>query len=194
MRAAVGSMMAGGGCRGVSPSALVQRLRSIGGRKRNFKLMDLVPLGVGSPTLRYRQKLLQASAGGSRLGCVHGGIIPSFDKCSPASACQTSGGHDAATTFRPNSVWIVNRPANSPVLIADLARHPILWKNVFFRRDWNEKPHVPDGNRPCDTFWWRLWGEPRQPIRSIPETVEVIRGAASDAVARRVWNPGCNFG
>jgi hypothetical protein len=68
------------GCRGVSPSALVQRLLSIGGRELNFKLMDLIPLCVSSPTFRYRQKLVQASAGGHRLWCVHGGIIPSFDK------------------------------------------------------------------------------------------------------------------
>ena len=77
-RAAVGSMMTGRGCRGVSPSALVQRLFSIGGRELNFKLMDLVPLGVSSPTLRYRKKLVQPSAGGHRFWCVHGGIIPSF--------------------------------------------------------------------------------------------------------------------
>src|ERR1700746_2172466 len=80
LRAAVGSRMAGGGSRDVSPGALVLRLRSIGGRELNFKLMDLVPLGVGSPTLRYRQKLLQASPGGHRLWCVHGGIIPLFRK------------------------------------------------------------------------------------------------------------------
>jgi uncharacterized protein (DUF779 family) len=80
LRAAVGLRMTGGGCRGVSPSALVQRLLLIGGRELNFKLMDLIPLGVSSPALRYRQKLVQASAGGHRLWCVHGGIIPSFDK------------------------------------------------------------------------------------------------------------------
>lgn len=78
LRAAVGITMTGGGCRGVSPSALVQRLLSIGGRELNFKLMDLVPLGVSSPTLRYHKKLLQPSAGGHRFWCVHGGIIPSF--------------------------------------------------------------------------------------------------------------------
>jgi hypothetical protein len=98
----------------------------------------------------------------------------------------------AATTFGPNSVWAVNRPANSAVLITDLARRPIFWKNVFFRRDRNEKPHVPDRSRPCDTCWGRLWRQPRQPIRPIPEAVEVIRGAASNAVARRVWNCRCN--
>jgi hypothetical protein len=66
-RAAVGLRMTGGGCRSVSPSALVERLLSIGGRELNFKLMDLIPLGVSSLALRYRQKLLQASAGGHSL-------------------------------------------------------------------------------------------------------------------------------
>jgi hypothetical protein len=109
------------------------------------------------------------------------------------SHCSARFADHAATTFGPNSVWVVNRPANSAVLVTHLARHPILWKNVFFWRDRNDKPHVPDRSRPCATFWRRLRGQPRQPIRSIPESVEVIRGAASNAVARRVWNPRCNF-
>jgi hypothetical protein len=94
--------------------------------------------------------------------------------------------------LRPNSVWGVNRPANSAVLVTDLARRPILQENVFFWRNGNEKPHVPDRSRPCDTFWGRLWRQPRQPIRPIPEAVQVIRGAASNAVARRVWICRCN--
>jgi hypothetical protein len=93
LRTAMGPRMTGGGCRSVSASALVQRLRSIGGRELNFKLMNLIPLGVSSPALRYREKLLQARAGGRRLWCGHGGIIPSFGKCSPASTRRTSGGH-----------------------------------------------------------------------------------------------------
>ena len=68
--------MTGAGCNGISSSALVQRLLSICGRELDLKFMDLVPLGVGSPALRYGEKLLQASAGGHRLRCVHGGIIP----------------------------------------------------------------------------------------------------------------------
>src|SRR5205814_3819828 len=75
--------MTGAGCNGISSSALVQRLLSICGRELDLKFMDLVPLGVGSPALRYGEKLLQASAGGHRLRCVHDGIIPSFDKYGP---------------------------------------------------------------------------------------------------------------
>jgi hypothetical protein len=41
-------------------------------------------LGISSLALRYRQKLLQATVGGNRLWCIHGAIIPSFDKGSPA--------------------------------------------------------------------------------------------------------------
>src|SRR5215831_14511545 len=80
LHAAAGPRMTGDCCSGVSPSALVQRLLSIGGRELNFKLMDLIPLGVSSLALRYRQKLLQASAGGHRLWCIHGAIISSLDK------------------------------------------------------------------------------------------------------------------
>jgi hypothetical protein len=76
--------MTGGGCKGVLPSALLQSLLSIGGRKLDFKLMDLIPLGISSLALRYRQKLLQATVGGNRLWCIHGNIIPSFDRGSPA--------------------------------------------------------------------------------------------------------------
>ena len=89
LRAAVGPRMTGGGCRGVSPSALVQRLLPIAGRELNFKLMDFIPLGVSSPALRYRQKLLQASAGGHRLWCVHGAIIPSISALPPAQVRAT---------------------------------------------------------------------------------------------------------
>ena len=63
LRAGAGPRMTGGDCRGVSPSALLQRLFSIGRGELNLKLMDLLPLGVRSPALRYGQKLLQAAAG-----------------------------------------------------------------------------------------------------------------------------------
>jgi len=66
LRAATGLRMTGGGYRGVPSSALLPSLLSIGGRELNFKLIDLIPLGVGSLPLRYRQKLLQATAGGYR--------------------------------------------------------------------------------------------------------------------------------
>src|SRR4030095_1149915 len=150
-RAAMGPRMTGGSCRSVSPSALVQRLLSIGGRELNFKLMNLIPLGVSSPALRYREKLLQASAGGHRLWFGHGGIIPSFDSAVPPARGElaavmlgearalTDGpvptldrvfADHPATTFGPNSVWVVNRPANSAVLITDLARRLLTWENV----------------------------------------------------------------
>jgi len=65
----------GGRCAGILPNALVLWLLSIGGREVDFKRMNLIPLRVGSPALRYRQELLQAGAWGSRFWCVHGGII-----------------------------------------------------------------------------------------------------------------------
>jgi len=80
LRAAAGLRMNGGGYSGVSPSALLRSRLAIGGRELDFKLMDLIPLGISSLTLRYRQKLLQASAGGHRLWCMHGRIIPLLDK------------------------------------------------------------------------------------------------------------------
>src|SRR5208282_1154360 len=58
LRAATGPGSPGGGCGGVSPSALFQRLFPIGGGELNFKLMDLIPLGVSALALRYRQKVL----------------------------------------------------------------------------------------------------------------------------------------
>src|SRR5216684_2826717 len=83
LRAAAGLRMTGGGYRGVSPSALLRSLLAIGGRELNFKLMDLIPLGISSLTLRYRQKFLQATTGRHRLWCRHGDIIPSFDRAAP---------------------------------------------------------------------------------------------------------------
>ena len=80
LRAATGPRLTCGGCRDVSPSALLQRLLPIGGGELNFKFMDLIPLGVSALALRYRQKLLQASAGRHRLWCMHGGIIPSWTR------------------------------------------------------------------------------------------------------------------
>ena len=84
LRAAAGLRMTGRGYRDISPSALLRSLLAIGGRGLNFKLMDLIPLGISSLTLRYRQKFLQATAGRHRLWCMHGDIISSSDRCSPA--------------------------------------------------------------------------------------------------------------
>jgi hypothetical protein len=58
LRAATGPRLIDGGCRGVSASALLQRLLPIGGGALDFKLMDLIPLLVGPLTLRYRQRFL----------------------------------------------------------------------------------------------------------------------------------------
>ena len=84
LRAAAGLGTTGGGYRGVSRKALLRRLLAIGGRELDFKLMDLIPLGIRSLTLRYRQKFLQATAGRHRLWCMHGDIISSFGRCSRA--------------------------------------------------------------------------------------------------------------
>ena len=80
LRATTGLRMNGGGYSAVSPRVLLRSRRAIGRRELDFKLMDLIPLGIRSLTLRYRQKLLQASAGGHRLWFIHGRIISSLDK------------------------------------------------------------------------------------------------------------------
>jgi len=59
LRAAARPRMTGAGCRGISPSALLRRLLSIGRGQLDLKLMDLVPLGIRSLALRYRQERLQ---------------------------------------------------------------------------------------------------------------------------------------
>jgi hypothetical protein len=82
----MGPGMTRGGCSRFPASALVRRLLSVGRGELDFKLMDLVPLGVGSPALRYREKLLQASPRRLRLWSVHGGIIPLFDTCGRVGA------------------------------------------------------------------------------------------------------------
>lgn len=83
LRAATRPGLTGGSCRGVPPSALVGGVLPICGGELNFKLMDLVPLGVSAFTLRYRQKLLQASAGRHLWWRIHSDIIPSFGRCVP---------------------------------------------------------------------------------------------------------------
>jgi hypothetical protein len=95
LRTAAGPRLTGGGYRDVSPSALRRSRFAIAGRELDFKLMDLIPLGVSSLTLRYRQKFLQASAGRQRLWCIHDDIISSFGRSRTAGreavGCPTSG-------------------------------------------------------------------------------------------------------
>ncbi len=79
----MGPGLTGGSCRSVPRSALVQGLLPIGGGELNFKLMDLIPLGVSALTLRYCQKFLQATAGRHLLWRIHAHIIPSFGRCIP---------------------------------------------------------------------------------------------------------------
>src|SRR5438309_2300797 len=66
--------------RGVPPAALLRTVLSIARSELDFKLIELVPLSVGALPLRYGEQLLQALAGGNRLGPVHGRIIPSLRK------------------------------------------------------------------------------------------------------------------
>src|SRR3954471_19302574 len=70
-----------------------------------------------------------------------------------------------------------------PVLITELARGPIFWKNVLLGRDGNENPHVSGRKRRC-AFRRCLRRQPRQPVWPIPEAVEVVSGTASNAVTR----------
>src|SRR5439155_8904376 len=78
----------------VPPGALLRIVRSIARSELDFKLVELVPLSVGTLPLRYREQLLQALAGGNRLGPVHGGIIPSLRgygrRAAQAPPCATS--------------------------------------------------------------------------------------------------------
>ena len=63
---------------GVIPwNALLRRYFSVGGRERNFKLVDLIPLSIGSLSFRNRQKRLQALAWGNRLWFIHV-LLPLF--------------------------------------------------------------------------------------------------------------------
>jgi alkylated DNA repair dioxygenase AlkB len=71
--------------------------------------MDLIPLGISSLTLRYRQKFLQATTGRHRLWCRHGDIIPSFDRGSPARHKPPAG----LTYGRPLSSFAAVSPWDS---------------------------------------------------------------------------------
>jgi len=79
--------------------------------------------------------------------------------------------HATVPTACSRSIWTVNRSADGAVLVAKLARRPMIWKDVFFRRYWNEEPYVLGPRRPYGPFCRCLRRQPRQPIRPIPETV-----------------------
>jgi hypothetical protein len=119
LRADAGPRMTGGG-RGVSPSALLRSLLAIGGGELDFKLMDLIPLGISSPALRYRQKFLQATVGRNRWWCIHGAIIPSLERCSPAR--QKAAG-------RPD----VGRPPSSFAAIGPWHRFAMTTRALWFK-------------------------------------------------------------
>src|SRR5229473_2518194 len=82
------------GDRGVPPGTLARRLLSIAQSELDLKLVDLVPLSVGSLPLRYREQLLQALTGRNRLrGRVHSGIIPDVPEVrAPSGAARRRRG------------------------------------------------------------------------------------------------------
>jgi hypothetical protein len=73
-------------------SAPLRGVFSIPGSQFDFQVINLVPLGIGSLAIRYLKKLLQALTGRNRLRCIHGWIISSLDKCSPARVAAVSSG------------------------------------------------------------------------------------------------------
>src|SRR6185295_18004590 len=73
--------------RRVPPGALIRSVLPIARSELDFKLVELVPLSVGTLPFWYREQLLKALARGNRLGPVHGGIIPSLRKM-PREACR----------------------------------------------------------------------------------------------------------
>src|SRR6266852_3616568 len=82
------------GDRGVPPGTLPRRLLSIARSELDLKLVQLVPLSVGSLPLRYREQLLQALTGRNRLGGrVHSGIIPDVPEVrAPSGAARRRRG------------------------------------------------------------------------------------------------------
>ena len=83
--------------RRVPPGAVLRILLTIARGELDFKLIELVPLSIGALPLWYREQLLEALAGGNRLGPVHGDIIPSLRKMPP----QAGFGDQTALTGDP---------------------------------------------------------------------------------------------
>src|SRR3979490_349191 len=80
------------GDRGVPPGTLPRRLLSIARGELDLELIELVPLGFGALSLRYREQLLQALTGGNRLGWrVHGGIISDVPEVRAAGRRDAGG-------------------------------------------------------------------------------------------------------
>ncbi|TMH39568.1 MAG: hypothetical protein E6H56_11680 [Betaproteobacteria bacterium] len=106
-----------GVARGVPP-ALLRSVLSISRSELDFKLIELVPLSVGTLPLRYREQLLEALAGGNRLGPVHGrhypivaknvpgGIKPVRDRVAPL---RPSGVVLLGSFVRSSTAWNVSR-------------------------------------------------------------------------------------
>ena len=72
-------------------SAPLRGVFSIPGSQFDFKVINLVPLGVGSFAIRYLKKLLQALTGRNRLRCIH------------EASSRPEGRHWYTTVTRPMS-------------------------------------------------------------------------------------------
>src|SRR5258706_4242620 len=91
--------------RGVPPGTLPRSLLSIARSELDFKLVDLVPLSVGSLALPYREQLVQALTGGNGLGGrVHGGIIPDVPEVRASSRQRDAGGAQCPTPPTPSGI------------------------------------------------------------------------------------------
>jgi hypothetical protein len=65
-------------CGSVPPGILLRGSLPISAGQLDLELVELIPLGIGPLTFRYRLKLLQAGTGGNRWRFIHGAIISSF--------------------------------------------------------------------------------------------------------------------
>src|SRR5882762_2048156 len=91
------------------PPALVRSVLSIARRELDCELVQLVPLGVGTLPLRYREQLLKALAGGNRLGPVHGRHYPIVAKNAPTGLPGTLGEPQRASILPRVPAWALMR-------------------------------------------------------------------------------------
>jgi len=70
-------------------SAPLRGVFSIPGSQFDFKVINFVPLGVGSLVIRYLKKLLEALTGRKRLPCIH------------EASSRSEGRHWYTTVTRP---------------------------------------------------------------------------------------------